>query len=209
MIGIKKLAYSTRRAEVVQLEEFDYMIATYSYFNGGYDLDSATHFANTGTIEDTKIIGCGQTMAWSGDSTEPYITPTMTTPINQAYLYQHGDDSGDGLGESILINFKNLELSGISQNNDVQVELYAGWCSPPDPAVANITITTYVGGTLTITNNIITSNGTVINQFTNSDIPVLYLPNEVTCCSSPISARTHVGTVYYNLVTKIATVTFY
>ena len=66
MIGIKKLAYSTRRAEVVQLEEFDYMIATYSYANGGYDLDSATHFANTGTVEDTKIIGCRQTIIWAG-----------------------------------------------------------------------------------------------------------------------------------------------
>lgn len=208
MHTFKKNIYSTRRIdEVVPLIEFDYMIVTYSYENGGYDLDSATHFANTGTAEDNKIIGCGQTLSWSGDNTEPFITPTMTTPINQSYLYQHGDDSGDGLGESILINFKNLELAGISQNDDVQVELYAGWCDPPTPAVANITVTTYVGGSLTITNNVITSNGTVINQFTHTDIPIIYSPNS--CCDDPISQRTHVGTIYYNLVTKVASVTFY
>lgn len=207
MIGIKKLVYSTRREDQIELQEFDYMIVTYSYANGGYDLDSATHFANTGTIEDTKIIGCGQTGAWSGTNTEPYVTPTMTTPINQSYLYQHGDDSGDGLGESILINFKNLELAGISQNNDVQVELYAGWCGAPPDRLANVSITTYIGGALTITNNVITSDGTVIDQFTNTNIPILF--NSDTCCEDPISLRTHVGTIHYNLVTKVAGVTFY
>jgi hypothetical protein len=208
MIGIKKLAYSTRRVDAVQLEEFDYMIATYLYVSGTrLDLDSATHFANTGTVEDTKIIGCGQTTLWAGTELEPYSTPTHTTPMNQAYLYQPGDDSGDGLGESILINFKNLDLAGISQNDDVQVELYAGWCSPPNPAVASISITTYVGGTISTTNSVLTSNGTVIDQFTQTDIPIL--SNDDTCCASPVSLRTHVGTIYYNLVTKVASVTFY
>ena len=207
MIGIKKLVYSTRREDQIELQEFDYMIVTYSYGSGGYDLDSATHFANTGSVEDTKIVGCGQTNAWSGNASTPYATPTKATPLNQAYLYQPGDDSGNGLGESILINFKNLDLAGISQNDDVQVELYAGWCSAPASKLANITITTYIGGTLTITNQVINSDGTVVNQFTNTNISIL--DNNDTCCGSPISLRTQVGTIYYNLVTKVAGVTFY
>ena len=208
MIGIKKLVYSTRREDQIELQEFDYMIVTYSYAIGGYDLDSATHFANTGTVEDTKIIGCGQTNTWSGSSSEPYVTPTMTTPINQSYLYQPGDDNGPGLGESILINFKNLELAGISQNDDVQVELYAGWCSSyPASKLANVSVTTYIGGTLTIVGEVINSNGTIVNQFINSNIPIIRSSNS--CCSSPVSLRTHVGTIHYNLVTKAAGVTFY
>jgi hypothetical protein len=194
------------------LKPFDYMIVTYLYdpTPPGRDLDSATHFSNTGTVEDTKIIGCGQNSV--------YRTPNpSTSTINTAYLYQPGDDNNNGLGESILINFKNLEIANISQNNDVSVELYAGWCQPPlTGPVANVSVTTYIGGTLTEVNQVILSSGTIVNQFIKEAIPIV---SSGGCCQGSESyggttlagmhaVKTQIGRINYNLVTKLASVTF-
>jgi hypothetical protein len=195
------LEYEVNIAGEIVLDPFDYMIVTYSYDNslGSRDLDSATTFQNTGTVEDNKFVGCGQP---SG-----YATPITTTPINNAYLFQAGDDVGNGQGESIVINFKNLELANISLNNDVRVELYAGWCQAPASSQANVSATTYLGGTLTVTPglNTITSTGTVVDSFISNDVPII-----MGCCNAnPLTAKTHIGTIFYNLVTKASSVTFY
>lgn len=183
----------------IVLDPFDYMIVTYQYDNslGSRDLDSATTFQNTGTVEDNKFVGCGQSAG--------YITPANTNTINNAYLFQAGDDVQNGLGESIVINFKALELATISLNNDVRVELYAGWCQPPFSMAANVSVTTYTGGIMSITNNVITSNGVVNDSFTSNNFPVI-----AGCCGvNPLTGKTHVGTIYYNLVTKVSNVVFY
>lgn len=204
MWAFKQNIYKAKREDsVVVLYPFDYMIVTYSYRSDDFtrDLDSATKFANTGSVEDSKTVGCGQ---------NGYITPTNVTPINDAYLYQNGDDSGNGLGESILINFKNLELSGVSVNNDVTVELYGGWCLKPGQNpndVANVSVTTYTGGTISLAPsplNTISSNGVIKDQFIHTNFPVIS-----GCCTTPVANKTHIGTVYYNLVTKVASVVFY
>ena len=180
------------------LNTFDYMIVTYSYDNqiinnDNRDLDSATKLANTGTVEDNKIIGCGQN--------SQYRTPSPTTPIANCYLFQPGDDLNNGQGESIVVNFKNLADANISLNNDVRVDLYAGWCDAPIPAIANVTITTYIGGNLTVTNQVVTSDGTVVDRFAKSDIPIVQ-----GCCSTNVASKTSIGTIYYNLLTKVASV---
>lgn len=188
-------------AEEIILDPFDYMIVTYNYDNslGSRDLDSATAFQNTGTVEDNKFVGCGQP--------SQYATPTPATLINNAYLFQGGDDVGNGLGESIVINFKNLELANISVNNDVTVELYAGWCQAPASGATNVSAITYLGGVLSITpgGNTITSTGTVVDTFSSTNIPVI-----MGCCGvNPLTLKTHIGTISYNLVTKLASVVFY
>jgi hypothetical protein len=180
---------------------FDYMIVTYQYRSDDYrrDLDSATFFMNTGTVEDYKRVGCGQGQ---------YITPNATRTINNSYLYQAGDDVGNGLGESIVINFKQMELDAISLNNDVRVELYAGWCLKTGQMsgdITNINVTTYIGGTMTIINNVITSNGTVIESFTKTNSPAV----DGCCSTDPLTGKSQLGTIYYNLATKIAGVKFY
>lgn len=191
-------------SEELILDPFDYMIVTYKYSNvgadvNGRDLDSATTFQNTGTVEDNKFIGCGQPSV--------YATPTSATTLNNAYLFQGGDDVGNGLGESIVINFKNLTTANISLNNDVRVELYAGWCDAAIGNIASVSATTYLGGTLTITpgGNTITSDGVVLDTFSSNDVPII-----MGCCGAdPLTAKTHIGTIYYNLITKIASAVFY
>lgn len=204
MWAFKQSIYKAKREEnTVVLDPFDYMIVTYSYRSDDFqrDLDSATKFANTDSDEDTKIVGCGQ---------GSYITPTSGTPINDAYLYQNGDDAGNGQGESIIINFKNIELAGISANNNVQVELYAGWClheTQISGDVASVSVTTYTGGTISLAGgslNTITSTGTINDQFIHTNFPVVD-----GCCGTPVINKTHVGTIYYNLVTKVSSVVFY
>jgi len=187
--------------EPIVLDPFDYMIVTYNYDNslGNRDLDSATTFRNTGTVEDNKFVGCGQT--------SQYATPTPETLLNDAYLFQGGDDNENGQGESIVINFKNLELANISVNNNVTVELYAGWCVEPASLTTNVSVITYLGGTMSITpgGNTITSTGTVVATFSSTDIPVIS-----GCCGvDPILLKTHIGTISYNLVTKVSSVVFY
>jgi hypothetical protein len=189
---------------------FDYMIVTYQYRSDDYqrDLDSATFFMNTGTVEDYKRVGCGQNAPTNSVNGSHWCTPTGTRTINTSYLYQAGDDVGNGLGESIVINFKQMELDAISLNNDVRVELYAGWCLHGNQIsgdVTNINVTTYIGGTMTITNNVITSNGTVIESFTKTNSPAV-----AGCCGvDPLTGKSQLGTIYYNLATKIAGVKFY
>lgn len=197
MRDFKHNIYKGSTTEVV-LQTFDYMIVTYTYQTDyKRDLDSATKFANTGTVEDTKIIGCGQN---SG-----YITPSAGFGINTAYLYQPGDDVANGLGESIVINFKNIEP--IALNDNMQVELYAGWClHPPQVSgeAASVSIRTYVGGTMTIIDQIIVSDGELKDDFPSNPFPVIS-----GCCSTPVANKTHVATVHYNKVTKAASVVFY
>lgn len=201
MFSLKKSIYKTRRIDdVVALDPFDYMIVTYFYNNiptsPNRDLDSRTSFTNTGTVEDNKWVGCGQ---------YGYRTPNSSVAINDAYLYQPGDDNGNGQGESILINFKNLEQSGLNVNNNVKVELEAGWCREPSTGpVCDVRIRTYIGGTLTITNQVITSDGALQQEFTKTAIPVV-LPYEG-CCGA--NSKTKIGTIDYDFTTGVASVTF-
>lgn len=188
--------------EVIVLDPFDYMIVTYQYRSDDFtrDLDSATAFENTGNVIDGRFVGCGQPGG--------YIVPAGRN-INTAYLFQAGDDVGNGLGESIVINFKNVENDAISANNDVRVELYAGWClHPPQVSgdLTNVSVTTYIGGTMTIVNNVIISDGVVAQPpFVSSNISTI-----AGCCSTnPLTGKTHIGTIFYNLVTKVASVSFY
>jgi hypothetical protein len=213
MFSLKKSIYKTRRIEeVVQLDPFDYMIITYIYdppAQGSGDLDSATRFANTGSIEDSKWVGCGF----------GYRTPLGSTPINSSYLYQPGDDSQDGTGESIVVNFKNIEDAGILTNQDITVELYAGWCNPNENRTTNISITTYEGGTLSLNGLVVLSDGVIKDQFIQNNLPVRYSSTfPRSCCDydydsndiqSMDAMKTHVATVNYNTITKVASVTFY
>lgn len=201
MFSLKKSIYKTRRIEdVVALDPFDYMIVTYFYNNipisPNRDLDSRTAFSNTGTAEDYKWVGCGQNGG--------YITPNSSATINSAFLYQPGDDNGNGQGESILINFKNLEQSGLNPNNEVKVELEAGWCREPSTGpVCDVRVRTYIGGTLTITNQVITSDGALQQEFTKTAIPVV---SSGGCCTA--NAKTKIGIIDYNFTTGVASVTF-
>jgi len=207
-------SFSKRIIEVagvpVPLKEFEYMIVTYQYRSDDFqrDLDSATFFMNTGTEEDYKRVGCGQNAPTNTLNSSHWCTPVGTRTINNSYLYQAGDDAGNGLGESIVINFKQLDLDGISQNNDVRVELYAGWClhgTQVSGDIANVSVKTYIGGTMSITNNVIDSNGAIQDSFVYSNFPA-----KSGCCSTdPITGKTHVGTIYYNLVTKATSLLFH
>jgi len=189
---------------------FDYMIVTYQYRSDDFkrDLDSATFFMNTGTVEDYKRVGCGQNGPTNTINSEHWCTPTGARTINNSYLYQAGDDVGNGLGESIVINFKQMELDGISINNDVRVELYAGWCLHGDQVsgdVTNINVKTYIGGTMTIINNVITSNGTLVESFSKINSPAI-----AGCCSvDALTGKSQLGTIYYNFATKITGIKFY
>ncbi len=192
--------------ETVVLEPFDYLIITYQYRSDDFnrDLDSATGLKNTGSDEDNKFVGCGQGY---------YATPDITRDINTAYLFQPGDDVGNGLGESIVVNFKNMIADNISVNDDVRVELYAGWCgghgTPGNPQtfpdLTNVSITSYSGGNMTITNQVITSDGTIIDgPFESTDKSVIQM-----CCGNAATSKTHIGTINYNLVSKVSNITFY
>ena len=218
------------------LRQYEYMIVTYVYGADGIqrDLDSATFFQGTGTVEDSKIIGCGQ----PNGETDTYATPISSlyqpdgsgTPANPgaAYLYQAGDDVANGKGESILINFENMiaDMPASSVNNNVSVELYGGWHSNSTLAqgvsyagnLVNIEVSTYTGGTLTNppdAPNTIVSSGTLVQRFT------YYFPVVGTfpagggedggqgCGADPVTRKTRVGTINYNLSTRVSSVTFY
>jgi hypothetical protein len=197
------------------LAQYEYLLITYIYSFDGIqrDMDSATFFMGTGTAEDYKRVGCGQPNG--------YVTPIDGGPINSSYLWQNGDDVGNGKGESIIVNFENLRTAGISVNQNVSVELYGGWHSNstwPNAQgnLVSVSIKTYVGGTLTLSPglNTITSSGTCIQDIRYNNFPVSGQPGSGSsgfagCGADPLTKKTRVGTINYNLTTKVSSVTFY
>ena len=201
MRGFKKDIYrsSGEEEDVIVLDPFDYMIVTYKYDLESFhtDLDSATSFFNA-TTQNGRWVGCGQNNG--------YITPNNSYGINEAYLYQHGDDNNNGHGESIVVNFKNIRDAGLILDDLAIVELYAGWCASTTRGTCTVSATTYIGGTMSFIENVIVSNGTVANPPANSgDIHCQF-----GCCSTPpLTGKTHIGTIRYNYLTQIVSVEYY
>ena len=199
------------------LSQYEYLLVTYKYsFDGiGRDMDSATFLMGTGTAEDGKKVGCGQ-----GGFTTPMRSTYQTTDISTTYLFQNGDDVGNGKGESIVINFQKLRTDGISLNQNITAELYGGWHTNstwPNAQgnLVSVSIKTYVGGTLTrdVGLNTITSSGTCIQSISYNNFPVSGRPTNsggaAGCGADPVTQKTRVGTINYNLTTKVSSVTFY
>jgi len=199
------------------LAQYEYLLITYVYSFDGIrrDMDSATFLMGTGTAEDGKKVGCGQ-----GGFTTPIRTTYQTTDIATTYLFQNGDDVGNGKGESIVINFQKLRTDGISLNQNITAELYGGWHTNstwPNAQgnLVSVSIKTYVGGTLTRNAglNTITSSGTCIQSISYNNFPVSGQPSNgggsAGCGADPVTQKTRVGTINYNLTTKVSSVTFY
>ena len=233
----------------VPLNPFDYIIVTYQYtppLNHDYDLDTLSTFRYatgtlagggastiTGFIPGTGVVGCG-TLA-SGADTGIGLGYWGTIPngvnINSTYMLFGGDDSGQvgtgTFGESIVINFKNLDIANITTSDDIVVELFAGWHSRGDenyndinfvnnPYPITIKFETFIGGVVSreivggITTNRYVTTGTSISG------PQVSEPKEITpgSCGTgiqgdPNNFKQHVGSISYNLTTKVASVTFY
>lgn len=215
-------------AEAVELDPFDYIIATYQYDPPtDYDLDTITTFrypsstlsgtnsnSISGFIPETGVVGCG-----TGKGSPDSVVPNGTN-INTAYLVYGGDDVGQSVagtfGESVVINFKNLKDANITTSPDVVVELFAGWQSGPvDSYPITIKYETFIGGTISrevvdgVTTNRYVSNGTSVST------PQISPPIEVIrgLCSAGIESssngiKSKVASINFNLDTKVASVTF-
>lgn len=208
------------------LRQYEYMIVTYLYSPDGIyrDMDSATFFQGTGTVEDNKKIGCGQGGFATPISSlyQPYNSPTPANP-GAAYLYQAGDDVANGRGESILINFENViaDRPASSLNDNVSVELYGGWNSNSTWSLGaayagnlvTVYVSTYTGGTLSnpaSAPNTIVSSGTLIQSFSYTKMVVgAFQPPAQGCGADPVTRKTRFGTIDYNLNTRVSSVTFY
>ena len=182
----------------------------------GTDMDNISGF-----IPDTGVVGCCS----DGNL---LLVPNGST-INTSYLAYGGDDAGqevDGAyGESVVINFKNLENSGIldskATQNIIVAELYSGWESQEGtyaPYEINIKYETFIGGVISayttpegvITNRWV-SNGTVVTNPTLS--PDITNINAL-CCRGIQPAvingpfKRHMASITYNRTTGAATITF-
>ena len=233
MFSLKKSIYKTRRIEesVVELDPFDYIIVTYQYTppqGSDYDLDTITTFRYptstltgtsasglTGFIPGTGKVGCG-----TGNGNPDSVVPSGTT-INTAYMVYGGDDSGQSIagtfGESVVINFKNLDNANITTSDDIIVELYAGWHSGTiGPYPITVKYETFIGGTISrevvggVTTNRYVTTGTSVSS------PQISPPIQIIrgICGSGIESKAngikrHVASINYNLTTKVANVTFY
>ena len=230
MFSLKKSIYKTRRIEnTVVLDPFDYIIVTYQYSppaGQDYDLDTISTFryasgtltgSTAGTIQGfipgTGVAGCGCNPANSANETIP-----SNVSINSAYMVYGGDDAGQSVagsfGESVVINFKNLDDANITTSDDIVVELYAGWHSTTASYPITVKYETFIGGTISqevvggVTTNRYVTTGTSVSA------PQISPPKTITqsSCANGIEgfqAKQLVASISYNLVTKIANVTFY
>lgn len=200
------------------LTAFDYIIVTYQYnppVGDDYDLDTLTTFRypnatlagsdsnnTTGYVAGTGVVGCGAST----------VIPSGAN-MNTSYLYWGGDDNVqfvDGTyGESVVINFKNLETSGLLSQTNVIAELFAGWHSGTTAYPISIKYQTFVGGTISaevvggITTNRFVSTGTVIAAATSFPISVISGN-----CASGVSVKRNMASIAYDTITNVATVTF-
>ena len=205
------------------LTAFDYIIVTYQYnppVGVDYDLDTLTTFRypnatlagstssnTTGYVAGTGVVGCGT-------PSPSNVIPTSGANMNTSYLYWGGDDNSQSVdgtyGESVVINFKNLETSGLLSQTNVIAELFAGWHDGPAGAYPiSIKYQTFVGGTISpevvggITTNRFVSTGTVVAAATS--IPISVISGN---CSSGVSVKRNMASIAYDTITNAATVTF-
>jgi len=209
-------------AQTTVLSAFDYIIVTYQYApptGQDYDLDTLTTFRyptstlagtlsnnTTGFIPGTGVVGCGTPLPSN-------VIPNGAN-MNTSYLYWGGDDnqqSVDGTyGESVVINFKNLENSGILTSTSVIAELYAGWHSGTTAYPISVKYETFIGGTISyevvagVPTNRLVSNGTVVAAATISN-PINIISGN---CSQGVSVKRNVAEISYNTTTDIASIAF-
>lgn len=224
MNKFKKNIFKTSESEAIALSPFDYAIVTYEYTppNGSdYDLDTITalryessilggaNSANiTGTLNSLPTVGCGGAL----------FSPSNPPTIQDSFLAWGGDDvvqtQAGTFGESVVINFKNLGLSGIATSNNVVVDLYAGWHSGTASYSITIKYETFIGGTITrevvssVTTNRFVTTGTSVST------PQISNPKNITqgVCSvgvSGVNAKQKVGSIFFNLATKSSRVEFF
>jgi hypothetical protein len=159
------------------LNQYEYMIATYYYsFNDNpspnRDLDTCSYLTGTGIAAlDNNSLGCNYDVPYpvgQGLKQSSYIIGGAGATQGSAYVYWAGDDSSNGKGESILLNFKNLKNGQPTSNANVAVNLHASFhrnTTYPSGNVVAVEITTYVGGSLsTPSPNTIASSGTVVQR---------------------------------------------
>jgi hypothetical protein len=223
-------------SQTVVLAPFDYIIVTYQYtppVGLDYDLDTLTTFRYpestitgvtsstiAGFIPGTGVVGCG-TSAQLANSTIP-----SGGTINDSYLTFGGDDSGQSVdgayGESVVINFKNLEDSGILDptKNIIISELFAGWHEQEGGYTdypIEIKYETYVGGT--ITNYILPPipPGTPTNRYISdgtrpdpaaTSSPIIAAQSGCSNGVTGLYAKRKMASISYNRTTKAASVTF-
>ena len=202
-----------------ELDPFDYIIVTYQYnppIGQDYDLDTLTTFRyptstlagstssnTTGFIPGTGVVGCGA-------STNIPIGSNYDT----AYIYFGGDDVGQSVdgsfGESVVINFKNLENSGTLTSNNIIAELFSGWHSGTSVYPISIKYETFIGGVISkeivggITTNRFVSTGTVVAAATISN-PINIITGS---CSSGVDIKRNVASISYNTITASASINF-
>ena len=220
----------------IVLNPFDYIIVTYEYVPPvglDYDLDTLTTLRYPGStltgdtsstiagfIPGTGVVGCGTT------ASGPNTTIPSGMSINDAYLTFGGDDNAqivDGsYGESVVINFKNLEDSGILDptKNIIIAELYAGWHSQEGGFVnypINIKYETFIGGT--ITNYILPPipPGTETNRYISSGTrpdpaaisnPITAIQSGCNIGVTGVNAKRNVAYITYNRTTGAASINF-
>ena len=205
------------------LSAFDYIIVTYQYApptGQDYDLDTLTTFrypdstlsgnyssSTTGYVAGTGVVGCGT-------PSPSNVIPTSGANMNTSYLFWGGDDNSQSVdgtyGESVVINFKNLETSGLLAETNVIAELFAGWHSGPAGAYPiSIKYQTFIGGTISyeviggIQTNRFVSTGTVVAAATS--VPISVISGN---CGTGVSIKRNMASITYNTSTNAATVTF-
>ena len=235
----------------ITLDPFDYIIVTYEYIpptGVDYDLDTfttfkypsstisgTTSFNLTGFIPNPSVAGYSGVV---GCGTPSDILPNGAT-VNTSFLAFGGDDANQevagSFGESVVINFKNLESSGIlsSSENIIIAELYAGWHTLTPSYPMSIKYETYSGGTITkyivppppgpptgtttnryISDGVSTNPAAISNPITViqscCDDGVTGIDTAGNCPAEPIDRfpKRKVGSITYNRTTKAANITF-
>ena len=202
------------------LAPFEYMIVTYyySFFDGvRRDLDTCSYFTSTGIASIDNIpLGCGYNIVTGLKQSDRKTIGPPPADTNTAYLRWGGDDSSNGRGESVLLNFKNLKNGQPTSNRNVSVNLHASWHSNstfntyPDGNLIAIEVTTYNGGVTSQPDSApqtIVSTGTVVQRIRSP-----YKSVGLASCGdqgSNLTYRPLVAKVDYNLDTFVTSVTFY
>ena len=226
MRSFKKNIYKTSESDsnIIILNPFDYIIVTYQYTppsGQDYDLDTITALRYqsdtlSGTTSD-NILGTLNNLPTTGCPGR-FFTPNTISVIKDSYLAWGGDDNvqtKEGtFGESVVINFKNLELSNITTSNDVVVDLYAGWHSGTTMYPINVKYETFTGGIISreIVNSVETNR--FVTTGTSVSSPQISNLKNITAgsCSAGVdgvNAKQKVASVFFNLLTKAARVEFY
>ena len=198
MNNFKKNIYKQSVSDsIIFNDPFDHMVVRFNYTKpiNGTDLDIMVYYANTSTIYDLDAVGYNQLP-------NNIKIPSNSTLDANSYLWWALDDFASPLGpcvEAVVIGINKFVNDVPVVSNYIDIELRAGWYGSMGNGNIEVSLTTYLGGVMSVSGTDIINTGGIPYPSKSKSAIITSENLQVTYSHSNL-----VGTIRYNKIDKTA-----